>query len=124
MPDETSPVMATAALSLAQIYVDTNEAAKAVALRECLQPSYRDYAGQVVANAQALATGLAAEGMRAVSGGTDTHLALIDLREVGVTGKEAEHREERSLNDADAGAHEHPSSGDPRMAKLRDLKLD
>jgi glycine hydroxymethyltransferase len=46
----------------------------------------------VISNAQALAEGLAAEGMRPVSGGTDTHLALIDLREVGVTGAEAETR--------------------------------
>ena len=55
-------------------------AAKAVALREAAQPEYQTYARQVVANAQALAAGLAAEGMRPVSGGTDTHLALIDLR--------------------------------------------
>jgi len=67
-------------------------AAKAVALRECLQPSYRDYAHQVVANAQALAHALEAEGMRPVSGGTDTHLALLDLRDLGVTGAEAEQR--------------------------------
>jgi glycine hydroxymethyltransferase len=67
-------------------------AAKAVALKECLQPEYQAYARQVIANAQALADGLAAEGMRPVSGGTDTHLALIDLRELGVTGKEAEAR--------------------------------
>jgi len=67
-------------------------AAKAVALKECLQPEYQVYARQVIANAQALADGLAAEGMRPVSGGTDTHLALIDLRELGVTGKEAEAR--------------------------------
>jgi glycine hydroxymethyltransferase len=67
-------------------------AAKAVALKECLQPGYQAYTRQVIANAQALAEGLAAEGMRAVSGGTDTHLALIDLRELGVTGKEAEAR--------------------------------
>jgi glycine hydroxymethyltransferase len=67
-------------------------AAKAVALKEAAQPEYQAYARQVVANAQALAGGLAAEGMRPVSGGTDTHLALIDLREVGVTGKEAEAR--------------------------------
>src|SRR5436305_7041593 len=67
-------------------------AAKAVALRECQQPSYQAYARQVIANAQTLADGLAAEGMRPVSGGTDTHLALIDLREVGVTGKDAEAR--------------------------------
>jgi glycine hydroxymethyltransferase len=67
-------------------------AAKAVALREALQPAYQSYARQVVANCQALADGLAAEGMRPVSGGTDTHLALIDLRPLGVTGAEAETR--------------------------------
>jgi glycine hydroxymethyltransferase len=67
-------------------------AAKAVALGECLQPSYQAYARQVIANSQALAEGLAAEGMRPVSGGTDTHLALLDLRELGVTGAQAEAR--------------------------------
>lgn len=67
-------------------------AAKAVALKEALLPSYQTYARQVIANAQALAEGLAAEGMRPVSGGTDTHLALLDLRDLGVTGAEAEAR--------------------------------
>ncbi|WP_207914515.1 serine hydroxymethyltransferase [Micromonospora sp. KC213] len=67
-------------------------AAKAVALREAGQPEYRAYAAQVVANARALAAGLAAEGMRPVSGGTDTHLALVDLREAGVSGADAEAR--------------------------------
>ena len=67
-------------------------AAKAVAMREAAQPEYQAYAAQVVANAQALAKSLEAEGMRAVSGGTDTHLALIDLRPIGVTGGEAESR--------------------------------
>ncbi|WP_197699351.1 serine hydroxymethyltransferase [Micromonospora chokoriensis] len=67
-------------------------AAKAVALREAAQPEFQAYAGQVVRNAQALAAGLADEGMRPVSGGTDTHLALIDLRELGVTGADAERR--------------------------------
>ncbi|OZV76628.1 serine hydroxymethyltransferase [Micromonospora echinospora] len=67
-------------------------AAKAVALREAAQPEFRAYAEQVVRNARALADGLAAEGMRPVSGGTDTHLALVDLRPVGVTGAEAEAR--------------------------------
>jgi len=67
-------------------------AAKAVALGECLQPAYRDYAQQVVANAKALAEGLAAEGMRPVSGGTDTHLALLDLQPLGLTGAQAETR--------------------------------
>lgn len=67
-------------------------AAKAVALGEALQPSFGNYARQVVANTKALAEGLAAEGMRPVSGGTDNHLALIDLSEVGATGAEAEAR--------------------------------
>jgi glycine hydroxymethyltransferase len=67
-------------------------AAKAVAMREAAQPAYQRYATQVVANAQALAKSLEAEGMRAVSGGTDTHLALLDLRPIGVTGEEAETR--------------------------------
>ncbi|WP_330465563.1 serine hydroxymethyltransferase [Micromonospora zamorensis] len=67
-------------------------AAKAVALREAAQPEFQTYARQVVTNAQALAAGLTDEGMRPVSGGTDTHLALIDLRELGVTGAEAERR--------------------------------
>jgi glycine hydroxymethyltransferase len=67
-------------------------AAKAVALKEAAQPEYADYARQVVANAKALAEALQGEGMRPVSGGTDTHLALIDLRGLGVTGREAEER--------------------------------
>jgi glycine hydroxymethyltransferase len=71
-------------------------AAKAVALKECMQPDYQIYARQVIANAQALAEGLAAEGMRPVSGGTDTHLALIDLRTLGVTGRDAEARCDRA----------------------------
>jgi glycine hydroxymethyltransferase len=67
-------------------------AAKAVALKEASTPDYQAYARQVVANAQTLAEGLAADGMRPVSGGTDTHLMLIDLRDAGVTGKDAEAR--------------------------------
>jgi glycine hydroxymethyltransferase len=67
-------------------------AAKAVALKEASTPEYRQYAAQVIVNAQALAAGLAAEGMRPVSGGTDTHLALIDIQGVGVTGDVAETR--------------------------------
>lgn len=65
-------------------------AAKAVAFGEALRPAFRGYAEQVVANARALTDALAAEGMRPVSGGTDTHLTLIDLRSVGVTGAVAE----------------------------------
>ncbi len=67
-------------------------AAKAVALKEAMSPDYQSYAAQVIRNAQALSAELAAQGMRPVSGGTDTHLALIDLRGVGVTGADAEVR--------------------------------
>jgi glycine hydroxymethyltransferase len=67
-------------------------AAKAVVLKEATTPAYQAYAKQVIVNSQALAEGLAAEGMRPVSGGTDTHLSLIDLRGVGVSGKDAEAR--------------------------------
>jgi glycine hydroxymethyltransferase len=67
-------------------------AAKAVALKEASTPQYQAYAAQVISNAQALAAGLAEEGMRPVSGGTDTHLALIDIRGAGVTGDVAEVR--------------------------------
>ncbi|MCW2581464.1 MAG: glyA [Klenkia sp.] len=67
-------------------------AAKAVNLKECLTPEYQAYTRQVIANAQALAEGLTAEGLRPVAGGTDTHLALLDLQSTGVTGAEAEAR--------------------------------
>ena len=67
-------------------------AAKAVVLKEAMQPQYQQYAKQVIENARALVQGLTDEGMRAVSGGTDTHLALIDLRGVDVTGRDAEQR--------------------------------
>jgi glycine hydroxymethyltransferase len=67
-------------------------AAKAVALKEAATPEYKAYAAQVVANCGALAKSLEDEGMRAVSGGTDTHLALIDLQGLGVSGAEAEAR--------------------------------
>jgi glycine hydroxymethyltransferase len=65
-------------------------AAKAVCFLEALQPSFRDYQTHVVANAKALATGLRAEGFRVVSGGTDTHLLLLDVFSKGVRGREAE----------------------------------
>jgi glycine hydroxymethyltransferase len=71
-------------------------AAKAVALKECATPEYQRYAANVISNAQALAAALEKEGMRAVSGGTDTHLALIDVRSTGVTGKVADERCGRS----------------------------
>jgi glycine hydroxymethyltransferase len=65
-------------------------AAKAVAFGEALMPDFRAYARQVVANARAMAAACRAAGLDVVSGGTDTHLALIDLRPKGVTGKDAE----------------------------------
>jgi glycine hydroxymethyltransferase len=71
-------------------------AAKAIALKECLQSSYQDYAKQVIVNCKALASALEKEGMRAVSGGTDTHLALIDIRSTGINGKVADERCGRS----------------------------
>jgi glycine hydroxymethyltransferase len=67
-------------------------AGKAVALKEAATPQYRDYAAEVIVNSQALSEGLESEGMRAVSGGTDTHLSLIDLQGLGVTGAQAEER--------------------------------
>ena len=68
------------------------DSGKAVALAEAATPAYQEYARTVIANAQAMAEGLVSHGMRAISGGTDTHLALLDLQPLGVTGKEAEAR--------------------------------
>jgi len=65
-------------------------AAKAVCFLEASQPEFREYARQVVANAKVLAEGLAAEGLRIVSGGTDTHLMLVDVFAKGMLGSEAE----------------------------------
>jgi glycine hydroxymethyltransferase len=67
-------------------------AGKAVALKECATAAYRDYAKKVIENCKALASDLQSEGMRAVSGGTQTHLALIDIRSTGVNGKVADER--------------------------------
>ena len=67
-------------------------AGKAIALKEAASPAYQSYAKKVIENAQALASGLETEGMRAVSGGTQTHLALIDIRATGVNGKVADER--------------------------------
>ena len=65
-------------------------AAKAVALEEALQPAFKEYAAQVVKNAKTLAAALQEKGFRIVSGGTDNHLMLVDLRSKGVTGKDAQ----------------------------------
>ena len=66
-------------------------AAKAVALGEALKPEFKEYAKQIIANCQALAEGLIAEGFCLVSGGTDNHLLLVDVRGQKMTGKTAEH---------------------------------
>ena len=65
-------------------------AAKAVAFGEALKPEFREYAENIVKNAKAFAEGLKAEGFRLVSGGTDNHLILVDVRNKNLTGKEAE----------------------------------
>ena len=65
-------------------------AAKAVALREAMMPEFRAYQAQIVANAKRLAAGLIDKGYNLVSGGTDNHLMLVDLRNKGITGKDAE----------------------------------
>jgi len=70
--------------------LDHAVAAKAVAFKEALEPSFADYQKQVLANARSLAAGLAAEGLRIVSGGTDNHLVLVDLSPLGLGGKDAE----------------------------------
>jgi glycine hydroxymethyltransferase len=71
-------------------------AAKAVAFGEALTPEFKDYARRVIDNARAMADALAASGLNIVSGGTDSHLMLVDLRAKGVTGKAAEESLERA----------------------------
>ena len=66
-------------------------AAKAVAFGEALKPEFKEYQSNIVKNAKAFAEGLEAEGFRLVSGGTDNHLILVDVRNKNLTGKEAEH---------------------------------
>ncbi len=82
-------------------------AAKAVAFREASQPSFRDYAASVVTNARALAVALAAEGFRLVSGGTDNHLILVDLRpfDSELTGKQAQEVLDRAGHHAQSQRH-------------------
>lgn len=67
-------------------------AAKAVCFGEALSPEFKEYQKNIVSNCSALANGLLSRGVRLVSGGTDNHLILVDLRSLGVTGKELEHR--------------------------------
>jgi len=67
-------------------------AGKAVAFKEALHPEFKDYSQKLVDNAHALAVALLERGFQLVSGGTDNHLVLLDVRNWGLTGKEAEHR--------------------------------
>lgn len=86
-------------------------AAKAVAFGEALKPEFKAYQTQVVKNTKALADGLTERGMKLVSGGTDNHLALIDLRDMGeLTGKELERR----LDEVRITANKNKVPGDPR----------
>ncbi len=87
-------------------------AAKAVALGEALQPDFKVYAAQVIKNAQALAAALIARGYAIVSGGTDTHLMLVDLRPKQVTGKEAQ----ELLDKAQITVNKNTIPGDPQKA--------
>ncbi len=85
-------------------------AAKAVALLEALQPEFKAYAAQVVKNAQVLAAALVKRGYAIVSGGTDSHLMLVDLRPKGLTGKEAE----QLLDRAAITVNKNTIPGDPQ----------
>jgi glycine hydroxymethyltransferase len=85
-------------------------AAKAVALHEAMQPEFKVYAAQVVKNAQVLAAALTARGCAIVSGGTDSHLFLVDLRPKGLTGKEAE----QLLDRAGITVNKNTIPGDPQ----------
>jgi glycine hydroxymethyltransferase len=84
-------------------------AAKAVAFKEAAEPSFKDYQKQVVANAKALAETLISRGLRIVSGGTDSHVMLVDLRAKKMTGKEAE----RVLGEAHITCNKNGIPNDP-----------
>ena len=85
-------------------------AAKAVMLKEDMQPSFIEYGKQVVRNAKALAAGLMSRGVKIVTGGTDNHLMLIDLKDTELTGKELENR----LDRAHITANKNTVPGEPR----------
>jgi glycine hydroxymethyltransferase len=84
-------------------------AAKAVAFKEALSPEFKEYSVQVVRNAQALAKTLQERGIDLVSGGTDTHLMMLDLRKLGLTGKEAD----RMLSEINITANKNAVPNDP-----------
>lgn len=85
-------------------------AAKAVAFKEALEPSFKAYQEQIVKNAQVLANGLTARGFRLISGGTDNHLMLVDLRNKEITGKDAE----RLLDEAGVTVNKNTIPFDPQ----------
>jgi glycine hydroxymethyltransferase len=85
-------------------------AAKAVSFKEAMDPSFRDYQKQIVKNAAALADGLMEEGMQLVSGGTDNHLMLVDLRNQNITGKDAE----KLLDEVRITANKNTIPNDPK----------
>ena len=87
-------------------------AAKAVCFGEILKPEFKDYAKNIVANAQALCKGLMNRGINIVSGGTDNHLMLVDLRGTGVTGKEMENL----LDEANITCNKNAIPNDPESA--------
>ncbi len=84
-------------------------AAKAVAFKEALSPEFRQYAAQIISNAKAMSETLLSRGVNLVSGGTDNHLMLIDLRGTGVTGKELQER----LDDCNITANKNTIPFDP-----------
>jgi glycine hydroxymethyltransferase len=85
-------------------------AGKAVMLKEDLSPEYKEYARRVVENAQALCSGLISRGVKILSGGTDNHLMLVDLKDSELTGKEIEAR----LDSANITANKNTVPRDPR----------
>jgi len=89
-------------------------AAKATAFKEALEPSFKDYQKQVIANAKALAAALTERGLRIVSGGTEAHVMLVDLRAKKMTGKEAE----RILGEAHITVNKNGIPNDPEKAMV------
>ena len=87
-------------------------AAKAVCFQEVLQPEYKEYAQRIIDNAQALCKGLLSRGVNIVSGGTDNHLMLVDLRGTGITGKQLE----QLLDDAHITCNKNAIPNDPESA--------
>jgi len=89
-------------------------AAKAVCFKEAMQPSFREYANNVVINARALADALTKHGLRIVSGGTDNHLILVDLRPLGLKGNEAE----KILEDVSIVVNKNAIPNDPERPRV------